>query len=70
MAQKEKVLSHLEKYGVITSWEAIQRYRITRLAAIIKLLRDDGYQIDTEMLSKKVGDETVRYAKYIMMKGE
>lgn len=33
--QKEQVLAHLKKHKKITSWEAIQKYNITRLAAHI-----------------------------------
>ena len=39
--QKEQVLAHLKKHKKITSWEAIKRYNITRLAAIIY---DLGYE--------------------------
>lgn len=66
MSQKQKVLKHLRKYGSITSWTAIQRYRITRLSAVIKQLRDDGYDIETEMVEKKTDDEIIRYGKYTL----
>lgn len=45
--QVEKVLIHLIKFGTITSWEAIQTYRITRLSDKILLLRRKGYNIHT-----------------------
>ena len=35
MNQKETVLNHFKKRKSITSWEAIQKYGITRLAAVI-----------------------------------
>ena len=35
------VLNHLLKYGTITSWEAIQKYRATRLSSIIYNLRKE-----------------------------
>ena len=35
MNQKEIVLNHFKKRKSITSWEAIQKYSITRLAAVI-----------------------------------
>ena len=44
-SQKEKVLAHLMIYGSISSWEAIRDLRITRLAAIIAFLEEDGVQI-------------------------
>ena len=34
-----KVLEHLKKFKTITSWEAIQLYKATRLSAIIFNLR-------------------------------
>ena len=41
MTQSEQVKLHLEEYNTITSWEAIQKYHITRLAAVIYILRND-----------------------------
>ena len=46
--QKDAVLWHLQNKGKITSWEAIKEYGITRLAAIIFNLRDEGYYIVSE----------------------
>jgi len=37
--QLEQVRHHLKRYGSITSWKAIQRYRITRLSEYIRVLR-------------------------------
>jgi hypothetical protein len=48
MKQKELIKNHLEIYGNITSWEAIQNYRITRLAHYIYLLRGEGKSITSE----------------------
>ena len=46
--QVEKVKQHLKDYLVITSWEAIQKYRITRLSAIIYILRNEhGMKINS-----------------------
>ena len=45
--QVEQVLNHLKKFGQITSWEAIQNYRITRLSDKIYLLRKKGINIST-----------------------
>jgi len=56
-----KVLRHLQDNGNITSWEAIQLYRATRLSAIIFNLRKK-YNISTLMVENK---DEVRYAKYI-----
>jgi predicted methyltransferase len=64
ITQKQQVIAHLEKYGSITSWEAIKKYNITRLAAIIFDLRDEGNKIYASN-EKKNGK---RWAKYVLMK--
>lgn len=45
---KEIILEHLQEYGSITSLEAIEKYRCTRLSQYILLLRKDGYRIKNE----------------------
>ena len=40
-SQMEIVLKHLNEFKTITSWEAIEKYRITRLSAIIHTLRHE-----------------------------
>ena len=62
----QKIKNHLITYGEITSWEAIQNYRVTRLAAIIFNLREAGWDIDTLMIDDvdQYGDPC-RYAKYV-----
>ena len=47
ITQVEEVLNHLMNYGTITSWEAIQNYKITRLSDKIYLLRKKGFNIAT-----------------------
>jgi hypothetical protein len=59
--QTRKVLAHLENRGSITPLEAFGVYRITRLAARIKELRDAGIHIATEMKEDATG---TRYASY------
>ena len=56
----KSVLAHLQKHGTITSWEAIQNYRATRLSAIIFVLKERGWSITTEM----VYDGKSRYGVY------
>lgn len=57
------VLNHLKANKTITSWEAIQKYRATRLSSIIFNLRFK-YKIDTVMIEPlKKGD--TRFAQYI-----
>lgn len=43
--QKAMILKHLQQFGSITSWEAIEFYGVTRLSAIIHLLRREGHKI-------------------------
>lgn len=62
--QKQLVLKHLKKHS-ITSWDAIQTYGITRLAAVICDLRDQGYTITKVM---EYGDGK-RWAKYTLLNG-
>jgi len=60
MDQKEIVLNHLKKSKSITSWDAIQKYGITRLADVIFRLKN-SYNIVT-IIEKAEGK---RWAKYI-----
>lgn len=63
MSQREIIRQHLHTYRTITSWEAIQKYHITRLAAVISLLRDDGHVIDSvpQYVNGKKGRKYVLY---------
>jgi hypothetical protein len=47
MNQKDQVLQHLRKKKSITSWDAIQKYGITRLADTVFQLKGKGYDIIT-----------------------
>lgn len=67
MNKTQKVIEHLKKNKSITSWDAIQLYRATRLSAIIFNLRKRGMNIRTrERAFKDVNDETSYYAEYIL----
>lgn len=46
--QKEEILAHLKEFGTIKSMEAIELYGITRLAAKIHQLKDEGHNITRE----------------------
>lgn len=56
----KSVLAHLQNHGSITSWEAITKYRATRLSAIIFILKERGWSITTEM----VNEGKTRYGIY------
>ena len=52
LSQKDQVREHLMVYGDITSWEAIMKYHITRLSAVIFDLRAEGLQITSDTVYK------------------
>ena len=54
------ILNHLKEHGKITSWEAIQLYKATRLSGIIFTLKQQGYVIDTD------GGTGRNFATYIL----
>lgn len=63
--QKQEVLAHLRE-GPLTPLQALDMYRVMRLAPRIQELRDDGYQIATELKvqrDKRTG-RIKRYAEY------
>lgn len=67
-SQVDMVYEHLKAYGSITTWEAIKEYGVTRLSAVIYILRKEGYKIisETETTTNRFGKK-VNYAKYILM---
>lgn len=65
MTQIEKVLRHLQQFGSITTWEAIQQYGITRLSDKIFRLRKSGVNIESETkFAKNRFGENVHFAEY------
>lgn len=65
MTQIEKVLRHLQKFGSITTWEAIQQYGITRLSDKIFRLRKKGININSETkFAKNRFGENVHFSEY------
>jgi len=63
MSKTDQVLMHLKKKP-ITSWEAINLYRATRLADIVFKLKQRGHNIVTWMID----DGEVRFARYYLIK--
>ena len=64
-SKHQKIKEHLESGKTITSWEAIQLYNVTRLAAIIFNLKEKGWIIETtNIIEKNNSGETIKYAKY------
>lgn len=60
MNQNQKILNHLKEHKKITSYEAFEKYRITRLSARIHDLREQGHNITSDMV---YGNE-YKYAVY------
>lgn len=56
MTQNEIILKHLETYGKITPYEALQEYGCFRLGARIWDLKALGYEIDTIIESRRNRD--------------
>lgn len=68
ITMKDRILNHLNKYGSITTFEAIQEYGCTRLGHYIYLLRrKENYNITDEIIKGKnrYGEHT-HYKKYYL----
>ena len=65
---KEIILEHLQEHGSITSLEAIDKYKCTRLSHYIYLLRKEGYAIESEDVSfiHSITGRKGQYSKYIL----
>ena len=64
----DRVLKHLQDHNSITSLEAFRDYGITRLSAIIYLLRRDGWKINSENVGcKNRYGKMVYFAKYMLV---
>lgn len=65
MTQKEMVLRYIEDFGSITSLDAFRDLGVTRLAEIIRRLKEDQHDIiaETEEGKNRYGHVT-RYARY------
>ena len=66
MTQNDEVLKHLQEKGPLTPLQALDLYRVFRLAARVDDLRRRGYGIATEMkraVDKRTG-RVKRYAVY------
>ena len=69
LSQGEMIKKHLIKRGSITSWEAIKLYGCTRLSAKIYNLREEGFDIKTDHVTKKNRyGYPVTFANYILQK--
>ena len=67
MSQKELIRIHLLRYGSITSWEAIRKYGVTRISAVIFNLKNDGMNIQSvQVKDKNRYGNIVHYVKYTL----
>lgn len=61
----ERVGNHLLNFGIITNWEAAYEYGNFRLSEYIRILRSDGWKIETVWKEKKNRYGTpIRYGVY------
>ena len=58
VTKQEKVLTHLQTFGIITPLEALDKYWRFSLGALIFNLRKEWHDIETNIVPKK------GYAKY------
>ena len=63
--QAQVILNHLENIGSITQLQATERYRFTRLAAIVFDMHAAGIPVISEMVYTRNSDgDPVKYAVY------
>ena len=67
LTQLDRVLRHLNDFGSISQWESITEYGITRLSAIIFILKHEHYPITSEWIhsTNRYGEKS-RYKKYYL----
>lgn len=53
MTQKEMVLKYITEHGSITTLESMKKLLILDLQSIIRTLRNEGYDITDEYITKK-----------------
>ena len=65
--QKQRIIRHLKDKGSITALQAMKEYGIMRLTSRICELKDEGYNIKSELVSSKNRyNESVSYSKYTL----
>lgn len=71
VSQKKMVLDYIREFGSITPLDAFKDLGVTRLAAVIFELKEDGHDIHTEReRSKNRFGHATRYARYSFGKDE
>lgn len=65
MKQTDRILQYMRAKGSITALDAMKEFGCMRLAARIRDLRSDGYDIRSEMeKSRNMFGEQVSYSRY------
>lgn len=67
-SQKQMIRAHLLQYGSIEPLKALREYGCYRLGAIIFLLREEGYDIETRQVESisHITGRPVRFALYVL----
>lgn len=66
--QMTEVLKYMQTHKGITSIQAIEKFGATRLSDIIFRLRKEGYEIETESITKKNRyGHTTTFARYTLV---
>lgn len=65
-SQTQKVLNYLQNNdNGITSFDAFERFNITRLSSVIFILKHEGYKITSTLEKKKYSDGSYSlYSRY------
>ena len=65
--QYDMILQYLKEHGSITQLDALREFGCMRLAARIAVLKERGYQIESENeFSKNRYGDKIRYARYFL----
>ena len=71
MNQKQRVLEYMKDFGVVTPYHAFRDLGVTRLAAVIYRLKQDGHLIGQEWHEgKNRYNEKVHYMTYWLEESE
>ena len=65
--QVDKILRHLKEHKYISTFEAFNEYNITRLGSRIWDIKQMGYDIGSDMISRKnLRGEVVSFKRYYL----
>ena len=71
MTKTEKIKRHFEAGNSLTSWEAIEKFNCTRLAAVVCNLKKQGMKFQTDKLKHtNLEGNTSRFVKYTCVNAE